>query len=62
MIDSYGLIALAANRSSAAEELGLVAGDGVTLTPIDDDGSPDAIAVNIGLGRARDGGRWGSGQ
>ena len=36
IIDSYGLIALAANQSSAAEELGLAAGDGVTLKPLDD--------------------------
>lgn len=33
IIDSYGLMALAVNRSSAADELGLKAGDQVTLAP-----------------------------
>ncbi|MFI5043341.1 MAG: S-adenosyl-l-methionine hydroxide adenosyltransferase family protein [Acidimicrobiales bacterium] len=55
IIDSYGLIALAANQSSAAEELGLAAGDGVTLKPLDEDASPDPTSVNIQLGRTRGG-------
>ena len=33
IIDSYGLMALAVNRSSAADDLGLKAGDQVTLAP-----------------------------
>jgi S-adenosylmethionine hydrolase len=32
IVDSYGLIALALNRTSAGDELGLGAGDLVTLT------------------------------
>jgi S-adenosylmethionine hydrolase len=31
LVDSYGLMALALNRTSAADELGLRAGDSVTL-------------------------------
>jgi S-adenosyl-L-methionine hydrolase (adenosine-forming) len=33
IVDSYGLMALALNRASAADELGLKAGDQVTLQP-----------------------------
>lgn len=33
VVDSYGLVALAANKASAAAELGLSAGDGVRLAP-----------------------------
>ena len=33
VVDSYGLLALVANQSSAAEELGLKAGDAVRLEP-----------------------------
>jgi hypothetical protein len=31
VVDSYGLLSLSLNRASAADELGLAAGDGVTL-------------------------------
>lgn len=37
VVDSYGLIALAARQASAARDLGVVAGDAVTLRPIPDD-------------------------
>ncbi len=35
LVDSYGLLALAVDRSSAAEELGLSEGDELTLRPIE---------------------------
>jgi S-adenosylmethionine hydrolase len=34
IVDSYGLVSLAADRSSAAEELGLRPSDGVSLSPL----------------------------
>ena len=44
VVDSYGLISLAARQASAAEDLGIGTGDGVTLRPIvdSDDTSDDA--------------------
>lgn len=55
--DSYGLVALVADRASAAEDLGVVAGDEVTLTPLDGDG-PDGPApeIPVRLGRRDPGG------
>ncbi len=41
-VDSYGLLALVLDRRSAAAELGLAAGDAVTLLPVDEDGAGDA--------------------
>jgi len=41
VVDSAGLFAVAMDQRSAAEELGLVAGDQVTLTPAADDGDAD---------------------
>lgn len=38
LVDSYGLLALVADRVAAAAELGLSAGDAVRLEPVDDDG------------------------
>lgn len=52
--DSYGLVALAADRSSAAEELGLVAGDPVTLVP--QEGYEPGAEVRVQLGRRGPGG------
>lgn len=45
VVDSYGLLAVAVARGSAADLLGLTAGDEITLSqpddePLDDDGSP----------------------
>lgn len=41
-VDSYGLLALVLDRRSAAAELGLAAGDGVTLLPVGEDGAEEA--------------------
>jgi S-adenosylmethionine hydrolase len=41
LVDSYGLLALALDRTSAAVELGLHAGSGVTLLP---EGAGGAVA------------------
>lgn len=62
VVDSYGLISLAARQASAAEDLGIGTGDGVTLRPIidSDDTSDDAgdgtaaesvTAVRVTFGR-----------
>lgn len=40
IVDSYGLVALAADRESAAEVLHLVSGDAVRLEPVDDANDP----------------------
>lgn len=37
LVDSYGLIAIVADQMSAADELGLAAGDGVTMHPLGDE-------------------------
>ena len=36
VVDSYGLLAVSVARGSAAETLGLEAGDEITLVPLDD--------------------------
>ena len=46
--DSYGLIALAADRSSAAEELGIEAGEPITLRPYDGPGPGPEVQVQLG--------------
>jgi S-adenosylmethionine hydrolase len=54
VLDSSGLLALAMDQRSAAEELGLVAGDQVTLVP--SDGSPaarDAVSQPVSLRPSR---------
>jgi S-adenosyl-L-methionine hydrolase (adenosine-forming) len=51
MVDSYGLIAIAADRSSASEELRIDAGDGVTITALDGDGAPPSQEIPVRLGR-----------
>ena len=52
VVDSYGLIALAARQASAAEDLGIGAGDAVTLRPIEDPGSDAPVtAVTVQFGR-----------
>ena len=42
VVDSYGLLAIAVARGSAADTLGLAAGDEVHLVPLDDE--PSAVA------------------
>jgi S-adenosylmethionine hydrolase len=49
VIDSCGLVVIAADRSSAAEELELAAGDAVTLTA--SDAALDAVTTQVVLGR-----------
>ena len=70
LVDSYGLIAVVSARASAAEELGLAAGDEVVLAPLEDGAgngsgagqSADAGSVTVELGvdvavRGREGSR-----
>jgi S-adenosyl-L-methionine hydrolase (adenosine-forming) len=45
VVDSYGLLALSLDRRSAAEALGLGAGDAVRLEPFTDDGGGDRIVT-----------------
>ena len=51
VLDAYGMLAVVANRFPAAEQLGLAAGDAVTLVPLDDDGA--AVPTPVALGRRR---------
>jgi S-adenosylmethionine hydrolase len=54
VVDSYGLLSLAFDRASAADELGLGAGDAVSLAPIDEpgDGTDGAgVETEVHLGR-----------
>ena len=52
LVDSDGLGALVADRSSAAEELALVPGDQVDLTAVGDEPrGPDVVASPVELGR-----------
>lgn len=56
--DSYGLTSIVTNRTSAAEELGLVEGDEVRLSAPDDD-NPEGVSappVPVQLGRRPDSG------
>ncbi len=45
VVDSYGLLAVALDRRSAADELGLGAGDIVRLRPLEDANEPTVTAV-----------------
>lgn len=49
--DSYGMLALALDRRSAADELGIAAGDQVLLGPLGEGDSGVAASVNVSLGR-----------
>jgi S-adenosylmethionine hydrolase len=49
VVDSYGMLALALDRRSAAEELGVAAGDQVTISRLDGDGSESAVASPVAL-------------
>jgi hypothetical protein len=56
VIDSYGMLALSLDRRSAAEELGIGAGDQVVLEPFaDDDGASDGFGTTspVTLRRSR---------
>lgn len=48
VLDSYGMLAVCLEQRSAAEELGLAAGDQVTLSALD---APPAPATQVSLGR-----------
>jgi S-adenosyl-L-methionine hydrolase (adenosine-forming) len=47
VVDSYGLVSIAADRGSAADELRLHAGSEVTLVPSTDDDSGSSASVRI---------------
>lgn len=51
--DSYGLLAIAMARGSAAETLDLATGDEIVLAPLDDDSpeSPGSVTTSVTLGR-----------
>jgi len=51
IVDSYGLLAVSVPRGSAAETLGVVAGDELSLVPLDDDGA-DADSEGNGAASA----------
>jgi S-adenosylmethionine hydrolase len=53
-VDSYGLLALVLDRRSAADELGLRAGDAVTLLPVvdADDTRPAGVTTPVELRRS----------
>jgi S-adenosylmethionine hydrolase len=55
VVDSYGLVSIAVDRASAAEELGIATGDEVVLVPIGDDDRPAGVVTPVALG-ARPGG------
>lgn len=48
VLDSYGMLAVALDRRSAAEELGLAAGDQVTIVPL---GPSAAAETSVSFGR-----------
>lgn len=48
VLDSYGMLAVALDRRSAADELGLGAGDQVTLAPLD---APPSAETPVSFGR-----------
>lgn len=53
VVDSYGLVTIAADRSSAADELGIGTGDEVVLAPIPDDGPPAGVVTPVTLKEKR---------
>jgi S-adenosylmethionine hydrolase len=52
VLDSYGMLAICLDRRSAAEELGLVAGDQVVLASL---GDPPPLTTAVSFGRRGDG-------
>jgi S-adenosylmethionine hydrolase len=56
VVDSYGMLALACDRRSAADELGVAAGDQVTLEPVgDEQGDSRPVTVKVAFRSAADG-------
>ena len=51
VVDSAGMLALVLDRRSAAEELGVAAGDQVTLSPLPADAGPVGVTTPITLRR-----------
>ena len=51
VVDSYGLVSVAMDRTSAADGLGIGTGDEVVLVPIPDDGRPVGVVAPVTLGR-----------
>jgi hypothetical protein len=56
VLDSYGMLAVAGNRSSASDELGLTAGDEITLRPPGDDDEPAGAVTPVTISGPADGG------
>lgn len=53
VVDSYGLVSIAVDRGSAAEELGIGTGDEVVLEPLGDDERPAGVVTAVDLGVRR---------
>ena len=53
VLDAYGLLALVLDQRSAALELGLAAGDGVTLQPLDAGNENAGSSTQVTLGNRR---------
>jgi S-adenosylmethionine hydrolase len=49
VVDSYGLVSLAVDRGSAADELGVATGDEVVLASLDDDAPPAGVVTPVTL-------------
>jgi len=49
VVDSYGLVSIAFDRASAADELALGTGDEVVLTPLGDDAAPARTSTPVTL-------------
>ncbi len=54
VVDSYGMLALVADRASAAGELRIGPTDAVRLEPAPDDNGDDGVVVPVELGRRRE--------
>ena len=55
VLDSYGMVAVAGNRSSASDELGLAAGDELTLRPAGDDDEPAGAVTSVTISSPTEG-------
>ncbi|WP_426574355.1 SAM hydrolase/SAM-dependent halogenase family protein [Aquihabitans sp. McL0605] len=49
VVDSYGLVSIAVDRTSAADELGIATGDEVILAPLGDDGIRAGVITPVTL-------------
>lgn len=47
VVDSYGLVSIAVDRTSAAEELGIGTGDEVVVAPLSDDTAPRGASTPV---------------